>query len=292
MDEKIKNAVAELERAWLKIKNDQTRGASELLRESLRSLQGFLEDIESTDYAEIDSFVNELANLRRDMVGFSNCVRMVNTENIDDVKRSVSQLLEYLDQAPNRIAEHAAKIITKPSCILTMSRSSVVEHIILRLERSGKLKRVIQLESRPALEGRLNAERLLDHGIQVTVIPDAAIGFWIDSADYVFVGADAVAVDGSFMGKIGCRPLALLAEKSGVPFYVAAERLKFVQELAAEREVNQKFSGDLIGWGILSEHLILSNIIFERTPGDLVSGFITEFGLQKPPLSVLETLSF
>lgn len=292
MDDKIKNAVAELERAWLKIKNDQTRGASELLRESLRSLQDFLENIESTDYPDIDSYVNELAGLRRDMVGFSNCVRTVNTENIDDMKGSVSQLLEYLDQAPGRIAEHAEKIITKPACILTMSRSSVVEHIILRLERYGKLTRVIQLESRPALEGRLNAERLLDHSIHVTVIPDAAVGFWIDSADYVFVGADAVAVDGSFMGKIGCHPLALLSEKSGVPFYVAAERLKFVQELAAEREVNRKFSGDMIGWGILSEHLTLSNIIFERTPGNLVSGYITEFGLQKPPLSVLDTLSF
>jgi translation initiation factor 2B subunit (eIF-2B alpha/beta/delta family) len=292
MDDKIKSAVAELERAWLKIKNDQTRGASELLRTALRALQDFLKNIESSDYMEIDSFVNELANLRRDMVGFSNCARTVSTENIDDLNNSVYQLLEYLDQAPNKIADHAEKIVMRPASILTMSRSSVVEHIILRLERSAKLLRVIQLESRPALEGRLNAERLLDHNINVTVIPDAAIGFWIDSADYVFVGADAVAVDGSFMGKIGCHPLALMAQKSGVPFYVAAERLKFVHELMAERDVNQNFSGDMVGWGMLSEHLTLSNIIFERTPGDLVSGYITEFGLQKPPLSVLETLSF
>lgn len=292
MDDKIKNAVAELEKAWLKIQNDQTRGASELLRAALHALQDFLGDIGSTDYVEIDLIVNELSNLRRDMAGFSNCIRTVSTENIDALKDSVSQLLEYLDQAPDSIAKHAEKLVTRPARILTISRSSVVEQIILRLERHAKLLRVIQLESRPALEGRLNAERLLDHGIHVTVIPDAAIGFWIDSADYVFVGADAVAIDGSFIGKVGCHPLALLAHKYGVPYYVAAERLKFVHDLMAESEVNQNFSGDMMGWGILSEHLILSNIIFERTSGDLVSGFITEFGLQKPPLSVLETLSF
>ena len=292
MDDKIKNAVAELEKAWLKIQNDQTRGASELLQAALHALQDFLGDIGSTDYVEIDLIVDELSNLRRDMAGFSNCIRTVSTENIDALKDSVSQLLEYLDQAPDSIAKHAEKLVTRPARILTISRSSVVEQIILRLERHAKLLRVIQLESRPALEGRLNAERLLDHGIHVTVIPDAAIGFWIDSADYVFVGADAVAIDGSFIGKVGCHPLALLAHKYGVPYYVAAERLKFVHDLMAESEVNQNFSGDMMGWGILSEHLILSNIIFERTSGDLVSGFITEFGLQKPPLSVLETLSF
>ncbi len=148
------------------------------------------------------------------------------------------------------------------------------------------------MESRPAYEGRKNAERLLEYGIHVTVIPDAAIGYWIQNADVVIVGADAISVEGDFLGKIGCYPLGLLARDKGVGYYVTAERLKFIHVLPDEDEANLDSPAEQLRWEGVSSHLALSNIIFESTPGGLVTGYLTEFGLQKPPLSVLETLSF
>lgn len=290
MKENEKRAWAELEESWNMVGRDRTHGASELLKSALHAFLQFIESYESPDYGAIDSLMNDLANLRTDMAVFSNCVRLINTESVDSLANSVIQLLEYLEHAPEKIAGNAGKTISKPVTIMTNSRSSVVERVILYLHDTSKLKQVIQAESRPAYEGRKNAERLLDSGVYVTVIPDAAMGYWINYADTVIVGADAVAVDGSFLGKIGCYPLALLARNAGIGYYIAAERLKFIHDLPNELEANQKFSGDAIGWGVMSDRLLLSNIIFEITPGKLVTGYITDFGLQKPPLTVFETL--
>ncbi len=285
-----KQAWIELEETWNMVGSDRTHGASELLKSALHALLKFIESINAPDYGDIESLMSDLANLRTDMVGFSNCVRLINTESIDSLSNSVSQLLEYLDQAPEKIGENAVKSIFKPVTIITNSRSSIVERVILYLHDSNKLKQVIQTESRPAYEGRKNAERLVDGGVNVTVIPDAAMGYWINYADTVIVGADAVAVDGSFLGKIGCYPLALLARHTGISYYVAAERLKFVHYLPNLLEANQKFTGDAIGWGVNSDRLLLSNIVYETTPGELVTGYFTDYGLQKPPLTVFETL--
>jgi len=292
MNENEKYAWRELSQAWDNVRSDRVRGAAELLRSALHALRRFLEDIENPDYEEIEPLMSELARLRRDMAGFKNCVRFLNDENPDTLLNSVIQLEEYLEQSPAMIAQNAVQMFHKPGSVMTISRSSVVEHVITALYRSGKLERVIQLESRPAYEGRKNAERLLDSGIHVTVIPDAAMGYWIHNADTVIVGADAISTEGNFLGKIGCYPLALLAREVGIGCYVTAERLKFTHTLPDEVEVNKHFSTDQLGWETASERLALSNIIFETTPGAVVTGFITEFGFQKPPLTILETLSF
>ncbi len=292
MNENEKYAWRELSQAWDNVRSDRLRGAAELLRSALHALRRFLEGVESPDYSEIESLMNELANLRKDMAGFKNCVRFLNDENPDTLLNSVIQLEEYLDQSSAMIAQNAVQTFHKPVSVLTISRSSVVEQVITALHRSGILEQVIQLESRPAYEGRKNAERLLDSGIHVTVIPDAAMGYWIYNADTVIVGADAISTEGNFLGKIGCYPLALLAREAGCGYYVTAERLKFTHIIPDEYEANKHFPADQLGWETASERLALSNIIFETTPGALVTGFITEFGFQKPPLTILETLSF
>jgi translation initiation factor eIF-2B subunit delta len=292
MDEKGQQAWSKLEQAWNEIRRDRIHGAGELLNRALAALNDFFETVENPDYGDIDAIMNELANLRGDMAGFSNCVRLINTENIETLVQSVIQLREYLQFSPRKIAEGALSLFNKPVTVMTNSRSSVVQQVILHLQMNNRLRQVIQMESRPALEGRTNAEYLLDCGVHVTVIPDAALGYWVNNADAVFVGADAIAVNGNFLGKIGCFPLAVLTHKAGIPFYVAADRLKFVHELHDEYHVNQNFTGEEIDWGVYSDNLVLSNIIYEITPGELVTGYLTEYGLQQPPLTVLETLSF
>ncbi len=292
MNTNNKQAWAELEETWNLVVSDRTHGASELLKSALQAFLKFIESIDTVEYDNIDSLMKELANLRTDMAGFSNCVRLINAESIDSLTSSVTQLLAYLEQAPAKIAANAVKSISKPVSIMTNSRSSIVERILLHLHEAAKLSHVIQMESRPAYEGRINAERLVERDVQVTVIPDAAMGYWIHHADMIIVGADAVAIDGSFLGKVGCYPLASLARYTDIAYYVAADRLKFVHDMPSLFEANRNFTGDVIGWGFGSECLNLSNIIFEITPGAFVTGYITDYGLQNPPLTVLETLSF
>src|SRR5439155_5203869 len=80
-------------------------------------------------------------------------------------------------------------------------------------------------ESRPYLQGaRLTAWELAQAGVPHTLIPDVAAGHLMSlgEVDVVLVGADRVAANGDTANKIGTYPLAVLAARHGIPFFVCA----------------------------------------------------------------------
>ena len=80
-------------------------------------------------------------------------------------------------------------------------------------------------ETRPLLQGaRLTAWELGRAGIPFTVVGDVAAGSLMARGlvDRVVVGADRIAANGDVANKIGTYPLAVLAARHGIPFYVAA----------------------------------------------------------------------
>ena len=73
-------------------------------------------------------------------------------------------------------------------------------------------------------------------GIPYRVVTDSAAGV-ADGARAgrrVVVGADRIAANGDVANKIGTYPLAVLAERHGIPFYVAAP-LSTIDPRHAER---------------------------------------------------------
>ncbi len=286
----VKNitTVNELRSCWQEVRQDTRRGASELLRQALDGLAEWLSQVEpeSDEKLDLNSLCRELENLRRDMVGFRNSARLLDKSGIVPLRNSLRDLRGYLDRVPEEIAELAGESIPgEKLTVMTVSRSSGVENILCYLNERGRLHQVLQLESRPAFEGRDNAEKLLAAGIRVTILPDAAMGCWIEQADIILVGADAVGTNGDFIGKIGCLPLACMAERRELPFYVVAESLKVTNSTPSLETVNQRFTGEPLAWGLKAEGLTLSKVIFERVPADLVTGYLTESGLQYPPLA-------
>ena len=81
-------------------------------------------------------------------------------------------------------------------------------------------------ETRPYLQGaRLTAWELEQAGVPYTLIADAAAGARCSRSgriDAVLVGADRIAANGDTANKIGTYPLAALAARHRVPFYVCA----------------------------------------------------------------------
>ena len=57
-----------------------------------------------------------------------------------------------------------------------------------------------------------------------TLLPDVAAGHLMarGEVDVVLVGADRVAANGDTANKVGTYPLAVLAARHGIPFYVCA----------------------------------------------------------------------
>lgn len=97
--------------------------------------------------------------------------------------------------------------------------------VVRAAHEAGKAVRVLACETRPWLQGaRLTAWELQREGIPVEIITDSMAAHFMrrGAVDLVLVGADRIAANGDVANKIGTYGLACLAERHGVPFYVAA----------------------------------------------------------------------
>ena len=94
----------------------------------------------------------------------------------------------------------------------------------------GRRFEVFADETRPLFQGaRLTAWELVQRGIPVTVLVDAAAGQLLRTGRVAacIVGADRIAANGDTANKIGTYALAVLARAHGVPFFVAAPSSTF-----------------------------------------------------------------
>jgi methylthioribose-1-phosphate isomerase len=146
----------------------------------------------------------------------------------------------------------------------------------------GRLSQVWVDETRPRLQGaRLTAWELRRIGIPFRVIADSAAGGLMARGlvDRVVVGADRIAANGDVANKVGTYPLAVLAARNGVPFYVAAPLSTIDPETpnGARIPIEERDPAEVIGDG---EGF---NPAFDVTPAELVTAVFTEAGVLEPP---------
>jgi methylthioribose-1-phosphate isomerase len=158
---------------------------------------------------------------------------------------------------------------------------------------AGEPVEVLAAETRPLLQGaRLTAWELVDAGIPVTVLADTAAGAALAGGlvDGVLVGCDRVARNGDTANKIGTYALAVLAHANQVPFYVvgplssfdpdAADGSRIVIEQRPAAEVST-----LAGSRLAPEPAGVWNPAFDVTPARLVTAFVTDAGVLRPPFA-------
>jgi methylthioribose-1-phosphate isomerase len=146
-------------------------------------------------------------------------------------------------------------------------------------------------ETRPYLQGaRLTAWELAQAGVAHTLIPDVAAGHLMarGEVDVVLVGADRVAANGDTANKIGTYPLAVLAARHGIPFYVVAPTSSVdldtpdgtripIEERKAEEVLEFR------GVRVAPLGTEVRNPAFDVTPAELISGIVTEEGVIRAP---------
>jgi methylthioribose-1-phosphate isomerase len=162
--------------------------------------------------------------------------------------------------------------------------------VIRAAKESGKRLSVIATETRPVMQGsRLTAFELQHDGIDVSLIPDTAVGHMMASGAIkrVIVGADRVLRTGHVFNKIGTYQVAILANKHKVPFYVAAPLSTFDFESNPEDVVIEERSVDeVVRVGknrVAPKGVRVFNPAFDMTPPELITGIITERGVLRPP---------
>ncbi len=163
--------------------------------------------------------------------------------------------------------------------------------VVRAAREAGKHISVIADETRPFLQGsRLTAWELRKDRIPVTVIADsmAASVLRAGGVSCVIVGTDRTAANGDVANKIGTYPLAVMARRHGVPFYVAAPLSSIDLECRSGDEIpiEQRSALELTefaGRVIAPRGVKTFNPAFDVTPADLVSAIITERGVARAP---------
>ena len=139
----------------------------------------------------------------------------------------VDRFQAWAEDALDKVAQFGAEKIRDGDTVFMYSMSSTVWRVLKRAKDQGKSISVMVTESRPANEGLWTVDKMVEYGIPITVGIDAAVGILVPMADMVMVGADVVAAAGDALCKVGTYPTALVAKAHGVPFYIAADTLKF-----------------------------------------------------------------
>jgi len=155
----------------------------------------------------------------------------------------------------------------------------------------GKSIRVYASETRPRLQGaRLTAYELSRDCIPVTVITDNMVGYCMAQGmvDKVVVGGDRVASNGDTANKIGTYGIAVLAERHGIPFYVAAptssiDLSKTSGKAITIEERDHREVMEVLGRRVIPEGVEVINPAFDVTPQNLITAIITEKGVLNPP---------
>jgi len=163
--------------------------------------------------------------------------------------------------------------------------------VVYAARELGRDVRVVADETRPLLQGaRLTAWELADQGVDVTVICDGAAATLLRQGriDAVITGADRIAANGDTANKVGTYPLAVLADRHQVPFYVAAPASTFDPGTPSGDgiEIEQRDPREVLGFRDLSwapAGVGAENPAFDVTPAELVTAFITEHGVLRPP---------
>ena len=146
----------------------------------------------------------------------------------------------------------------------------------------GRLAQVWVDETRPLLQGaRLTAWELQRAGIPFRVVADSAAGGLMARGlvDRIVVGADRIAANGDVANKVGTYPLAVLAARHDVPFYVAApvSTIDPHTPSGAQIPIEERDPAEVTGDGQAF------NPAFDVTPAELVTAIFTEAGVLEPP---------
>jgi len=220
----------------------------------------------------------------------------------EEIKKIVVETAKQMADQDVKInmtmGKHGSKLFDDNDTVLTHCNAGALATVgygtalgVIRASKeSGKNIKVIATETRPVQQGsRLTAFELKHDGIDVSLIPDTAVGYTLANnlVNKIIVGADRILKTGHVFNKIGTYQIALLAKHHNVPFYVAAPLSTF--DLSSNPEdvvIEQRKSSEVTGIGekkTAPNDIDVINPAFDMTPPELISGIITENGVITAP---------
>lgn len=223
-------------------------------------------------------------------------------KDVSDIKESVVKEAKKMaeeDIAVNmQMGKNGSQLFNDNDTIMTHCNAGALATVaygtalgVIRATKdSGKKIKVIATETRPVMQGsRLTAFELKHDGIDVSLIPDTAVGYAMSNGlvSKVIVGADRILRTGHVYNKIGTYQVATMAKQHNIPFYVAAPLSTFdmksnPKDVVIEQRKASEVTG-VAGKKTAPDDINVINPAFDMTPPELIAGIITEAGIAKPP---------
>ena len=226
--------------------------------------------------------------------------KMANT--VDEIRKSVVETAKKMAdediQINMSLGKNGSELFNDNDVVMTHCNAGALATVgygtalgvIRATKESGKKIKVIATETRPVQQGsRLTAFELKHDGIDVSLIPDTAVGYTMANGlvNKIVVGADRILQSGHVYNKIGTYQVAIMAKQHNIPFYVAAPLSTFDLESGPDDIIiEQRKSSEVTGIGdkkTAPDGIDVINPAFDMTPPELISGIITENGIAKPP---------
>ncbi len=223
-----------------------------------------------------------------------NTVSEIKESVINEAKKMADEDIEI----NMRMGKHGSQLFNDDDTIMTHCNAGALATVaygtalgVIRATKdSGKKIRVIATETRPVMQGsRLTAFELKHDGIDVSLIPDTAVGYSMANGlvSKVIVGADRILRTGHVYNKIGTYQVAIMAKQHGIPFYVAAPLSTFdLKSTPKDVVIEQRKASEVTGVAgkkTAPDDINVINPAFDMTPPELITGIITEVGVAKPP---------
>jgi ribose 1,5-bisphosphate isomerase len=283
-----------------KIRTMEIRGAGRIAKAAAEAIRDYAAGLQVSSIEEFNASIqnisNFLINTRPTAVSLPNAVKFSSkytSENVEEARqeviRNANLFIERADKALGKIGKIGSRRIQDGDVIMTHCNSHAALSIITTAFEEGKSISVIATESRPRRQGLLTIRHLNKFGIPTTLIVDSAVRYYMKEIDKVVVGADAIAVNGALVNKIGTSQLALAAHEARKSFMVAAETFKFSPSTIVGNpiEIEERAAEEVIDPAILKElsHVQVRNPAFDFTPAEYIDMIVTDIGIIPPAMA-------
>lgn len=223
-------------------------------------------------------------------------------KDVSTIKKSIietaKRMAEEDVETNKKMGKHGSELFGDNDTIMTHCNAGALATVgygtalgvIRATKESGKKIKVIATETRPVMQGsRLTAFELKYDGIDVSLIPDTAVGYAMSKGlvTKVIVGADRILRTGHVYNKIGTYQVATMAKQHKIPFYVAAPLSTFdlksnPDDVIIEQRKANEVTG-IEGRKTAPDGINVINPAFDMTPPELITGIITEAGVATQP---------
>lgn len=185
------------------------------------------------------------------------------------------------------IARCGANLLVDCQTLLAFDYSSTVMAVLRELSERGQRLRVVVPESRCLDGGRPIAREAATLGHLVTYTVDMAFAHFLRRADAVLIGAESIHANGDCLNTIGSYPIAVMAQRYDVPFYVVTEltKLDAVSFFGHRSEVPSDDLAAILGCDAslgVREGLAASAPELEVVPSSLIRAYVTPTGILLP----------